>query len=59
MYCVTNRKTFELKLLHLNNTATPEAYAELNQTHKMELFEKIVNGFQLLTIFSKSFISDA
>ena len=28
------------------------------QTSKMELFMKIVNGFKLLTIFSKSFIVD-
>ena len=37
----------------------PETHAEPRQTHKVELFEKIVNGFQLLTIFPKSFISDA
>ena len=31
-------------------------YAELSQTHKMEFFEKkkMVNGFQLLAIFSKA-----
>ena len=59
MHCVSNRKSFEWKLLHLNNTIMPEAHAEPSQTHKMELFEKIVNSFQLLTVFSKSFISDA
>ena len=29
---------------------TPEAYSELSRTSKMELFPKILNGFQLLTI---------
>ena len=30
-------------------------YAELSQTHKMELFgKKMVNDFQLLAIFSKA-----
>ena len=36
----------------------PEAYLEAYQTYKMEFFTKIVNGFQLLTVFGKSFILD-
>ena len=35
-----------------------EVYSELCQTYKMELFAKIVNGFQLLTIFAKNAILD-
>ena len=33
-------------------------FSEPSQTSKMELFEKIVNDFQFLTIFPKSFILD-
>ena len=33
-------------------------YLENNLTSKMELFAKIGNNFQPLTIFSKSFITD-
>ena len=33
-----------------------EVYSEPCQTYKMEIFGKIVNGFQLLTIFSPSSI---
>ena len=33
---------------------TAEAHSELIRTSKMELFIKIVKGFQLLTIFIKS-----
>ena len=36
----------------------PEAYSEPSRISKMELFTKIVNGFQPLIIFSKSFILD-
>ena len=35
-----------------------EAYSEPSQTSKIELFEKVVNGFQPLTIFEKSSILD-
>ena len=33
-----------------------EAYSGPRQTFKLELFAKIVNGWELLTIFAKSFI---
>ena len=33
-----------------------EVYSEPCQTYKMEIFGKMVNGFQLLTIFSPSSI---
>ena len=39
-------------------TASGE-YSEPSQTSKMELFAKIVGGFQPLSIFSRSFILDA
>ena len=35
------------------NTTVPEVYSEPSQPSKMELFGKIVNGFQSLTIFTK------
>ena len=35
-----------------------EAYSQPSRTSKIELFAKIVNGFQSLTIFAKSFILD-
>ena len=35
-----------------------EAYSEPSQTSKMELFARIIKGFQLLTIFIKSSILD-
>ena len=35
-----------------------EAYSEPCQTSKMDVFVKTVQGFQLLTIFAKSFILD-
>ena len=35
-----------------------EAYSELSQTFKTELFAKMVNGLQLLTILLKSSILD-
>ena len=35
-----------------------EAYSEPCQTSKIELFAKIVNGFQPLTIFAKSSVLD-
>ena len=37
---------------------TPEPHSEPCQTLKMELFAKIVNGFQTLTVFAKSSILD-
>ena len=37
---------------------TAKTYLEPRQISKMELFEKLVNGFQLLTIFIKSSILD-
>ena len=36
----------------------PEAYSETSGTSTMEFFAKIVNGFQLLTIFAKSSLLD-
>ena len=35
-----------------------EAYSEPCQTSKMEVFEKITNGFSFLVIFAKSSILD-
>ena len=35
-----------------------DAHSEPSQTFKMKLFAEIVNGFQVLTIFAKSSISD-
>ena len=37
---------------------TEEVYWEFFQTPKMELFTKMVNGFQPLIIYAKSSISD-
>lgn len=36
-----------------------EAYSKHNQTSKLDLFEKVVNGLQPSTIFAKAFILDA
>ena len=36
----------------------PEAYSQPSQTSKMEVFTKIVNGFQPFTVFIKSSILD-
>ena len=41
------------KVLNTPLQPQPEAYSELCQTSKMELFEKINNGFQPLTILPK------
>ena len=38
---------------------TAEVYSEPNQTSKMELFAKTVNGFHPLTIFARSSMLDA
>ena len=38
--------------------ANSEAYSELCQTSKMEVFTKIVNGFLFLTTFTNSSIFD-
>ena len=35
-----------------------EAYSEPSQTYKMDLFAKIVIGFQPFTIFAKNYILD-
>ena len=35
-----------------------EVYSEPSRTSTMELFEKMVNGFELLNIFTKSSILD-
>ena len=35
-----------------------QAYTKPSQTSKIELFSKIVSGFQALNIFAKSFILD-
>ena len=40
------------------NAYYSEAYSEHFQTSKMERFEKIVEGFESLTIFGKSSILD-
>ena len=36
----------------------PEAYLDPNQLFRMELFAKIIKGFQAITIFAKSSILD-
>ena len=36
-----------------------DAYSELCKTFKKKHFEKIIEGFQLLTVFAKRFILDA
>ena len=51
------------RLIILNNhvdiaSTGSEAYSELCQTSKMELFGKIVQIFQASSIFAKSFILD-
>ena len=33
--------------MHISNQQETEAYSELNQTSTIELFAKIINGFQL------------
>ena len=40
------------------NNKTTEAFSEPSQTSKMELFTKILSGFQILTIFEESSISE-
>ena len=40
------------------STGISDAYEELSQTSRMELFAKIVNGFKLLTTFFKGLILD-
>ena len=40
------------------NAYYSEAYSEHCQTFKMERFEKIVEGFELLTVFAKRSILD-
>ena len=47
-YCKMVGKKFALQFSKM--------YSEWSQTSKMELFAKLVHGFQLLTIFSKSSI---
>ena len=37
------------------NTSHPEAHSEAYQTSQVEVFAKMVNGFQPLLIFSKSY----
>ena len=46
-------KRSHVSLLELwqKNVNNPEAYSEPSQTSKMECFVKIVNGWNLLTIF--------
>ena len=59
-YCKTS-KTFPYCFANLPGILfhnISEEYSESCQTSKMELFAKILNGFQLLTIFAKSSILD-
>ena len=63
-YYVTRSHTIivfrKLFITHYSWTSSeyPEAYLEPSRTSEMELFAKIVKGFQPLTIFAKSFILD-
>ena len=41
-------------LFEVDSNHTSEAYLKPSRTSEMELFAKIVNGFQPLTIFAKS-----
>ena len=43
---------------HLCRTVPADAYSECSQLFKMELFAKIVDYFQLFTIFTRSFVLD-
>ena len=50
-----------MKLIKLNSQKLLKLLVEVletNQTSKMELFVKIVNGIKSLTIFTKAFILD-
>ena len=49
---------FEFLFLFVIFLQYTEAYSELCQTSKMDLFPKMINGFQSLTIFAKSPILD-
>ena len=48
----------DLFTIRICDVRYPEAYSELCKLCKMEVFAKIVNGFQLITIFAKSSFLD-
>ena len=48
----------DLFTIRICDVRYPEAYSELWKLSKMEVFAKIVNGFQPITIFAKSSILD-
>ena len=48
----------KIHLIHIYIVSCFTEASELRQTSKMELFPKIVNGFQLLTVFAKSPVLD-
>ena len=56
LYMYVSFKTKQKKKTRKGKTKNPnsEVYSEPGQTSKMELFEKIINGFHLLTIFEKA-----
>ena len=49
-YCIVYHKLYQPR--------NSKSYSVHNQTSKMELFAKVVNSFQPLTIFAKNSILD-
>ena len=53
--CINQTKNIIKCQMSIENS---EAYLEPCQTSKTDIFAKIINGFQSLTIFAKSSITD-
>ena len=49
---------FDRGIRHERVKEEPESYSEPGQTSKMNIFAKIVNGYELFTIFVKDSIVD-
>ena len=49
---------FDRGIRHERVKEQPESYSEPGQTSKMNIFAKIVNGYELFTIFVKDSIVD-
>ena len=64
--CIELMEVAQVKIIYLKKSnllkifteVYLETHSEPSQVFKMELFAKIVNGFQPLAIFAKSFILD-
>ena len=55
---VDNHAVALLRSFRVSVPSYAEMYSEPYQTYKMELLAKIINDFQQLSIFPKSFVSD-